>query len=315
MTSLDVVIVNWNSGDLLRECIASFAGVSRAGFELSNVIVVDNASVDGSADGLENIGVPLVRIANTTNVGFAAACNQGARVGHAEHVLFLNPDTRLFHSSLAEVVRFLEDHAATKVAVCGVQLLDGRGQIARSCVRFPTISRQIAHFFGLQYIAPRVFPRELMTEWDHSISRVVDQVMGAFFWVRRERFDELGGFDERFFVYYEELDFCLRAASLNWTTYYLASAQVYHKGGGTTSRVRATALFLFLRSRALFGYKHFGIGWGTLLLALALIIEPFSRTVFGILRREGPHFGALVAAYSRLYKQLPRLDVRNGVWP
>lgn len=316
MTSLDVVIVNWNSGNLLRECIASFADISRTGFELSMVAVVDNASRDGSADGLRCEGLPLSVVRNVTNVGFAAACNQGAALGNADYILFLNPDTKLFPSTLRDVLGFMESPAANGVAICGAQLLDARGNVARTCVRFPTIPRQIAHFFGLPYIAPNTFPRELMVEWDHSASRVVDQVMGAFFLVRRSVFQSLRGFDERFFVYYEEMDFCRRAAAQNLTTYYLSTAQLFHKGQGTTAKVPATSLFLLLRSRALYCYKHFGTRWGTLMVGLTIAVEPLSRTLVSVARRySAANLGSILVAYARFCKALPRLDIKNGLWP
>src|SRR6185503_16033407 len=108
----------------------------------------------------------------------------------------------------------------------------------RTCARFPTPGRFFAKMLGLDRILPGIFPSHFMTEWDHATNREVDQVMGAFFLVRRSAYEALAGFDERFFVYFEEVDFALRARARGWSTYYLTQARAYHEGGGSTKQIR-----------------------------------------------------------------------------
>jgi len=108
LKKLDIVIVNWNSGEQLKSCLESIVKTDKTGFELNKVVVVDNASSDNSLFGLEEIDLPLKIIRNSTNRGFAAACNQGAKESDADYLLFLNPDTVLFKDSLSKPIAFME---------------------------------------------------------------------------------------------------------------------------------------------------------------------------------------------------------------
>lgn len=306
---VDIVIVNWNTGPLLRECLESIV-IDERGFTLDRVIVVDNASSDRSLDGLNNIGLPLVLIRNSENRGFAVACNQGAQDSRADYLLFLNPDTRLFANSLSVPLAFLEAPQNKTIGICGIQLLDDSGNVSRSCARFPTPGRLYAWMLGLDRIFPHFFRGHLMQEWRHDTSMDVDQVIGAFFMVRRRLFDHLGGFDERFFVYQEEVDFSLRAHRLGWRSYYLAEAKAYHKGGASSGQVKAKRLFYSLRSRILYAYKHFGRIQATVVLLGTLMLEPFARISQNLLSSSFRSAGETLTAYSMLYKELPALISR-----
>ena len=149
-----------------------------------------------------------------------------------------------------------------------------------------------------------------MREWDHRANRQVDQVMGAFFLVRRSVFETLVGFDERFFVYLEDVDFSLRASKLGWYSYYLADAQAYHKGGGTSQHIKATRLFYSLRSRILYGYKHFNWLSATAVILGTLIVEPFTRLVFSAFNRSLLQVKETLKGYSILWRATPRLLMR-----
>ncbi|MCL5779521.1 MAG: glycosyltransferase family 2 protein [Firmicutes bacterium] len=313
MPSIDIVIVNWNAGKQLYNCLKSITATNQDDYELNRVVVVDNASTDGSADGLGDLRLPLTLIRNSENRGFAAACNQGAKNGEADYLLFLNPDTRLFENSLVVPIRFMERPDNRNVGIVGIQLVDESGQVCRTCARFPTPGRFFSKMLGLDRLFPRVFPSHFMSEWDHGETREVDQVIGAFFLVRRQIFESLSGFDERFFVYFEEVDFSYRAFQKGWKTVYLADAQAYHKGGGTSEQVKATRLFYSLRSRILYGYKHFSWLSATLLLLGTLFLEPFSRIALAIARGSVKQIMETLAGYMRLWLNLPSLLFgRNG---
>lgn len=275
--TLDIVIVNWNAGDALAECIGSIPAALGQGVELRRVVVVDNASTDGSAKRLAAEGLPLTVYHNPRNVGFAAACNQGASGSDADCILFLNPDTKLFADSLRVPLDFLADRRNAQVGIVGVQLVDDSGQVARSCARFPSVRHFYVKMLGLDRLLPRHFRGFTMEDWAHDATRDVDQVIGAFFLVRRALFESLRGFDERFFVYFEELDFSLRARASGWRSVYLTEAQAYHQGCGTTDQAKAARLFYSLRSRLLYARKHYS---GAALTALALgtlVVEPATR--------------------------------------
>ncbi len=277
MTSLDVVSVNWNSGGQLRECLASLARARHEGFSLNRVVVVDNASSDGSAASLDYPSLPLEVIANPTNRGFAAACNQGARGSASEYILFLNPDTRLEAESLARPLAFMESTDGKRVGICGIRLTDQQGVVARSCARFPTPGQFLAVSGGLDRLLPGLFRGHVMRHWDHLDSRPVDHVIGAFYLVRRALFESLGGFDERYFVYLEDLDFSLRAREAGWGSYYLTAAQAHHKGAGSSEQVKAERLLYLLRSRLRYAYRHFSWGGATAVALGTLVLEPVVR--------------------------------------
>lgn len=305
--SLAIIIVNWNSGELLRRCIESIVDARSPDIDLRRVVIVDNASTDGSADGLADIALPLDIQRSPSNRGFAAACNQGARQIDAEYLLFLNPDAALRHDSLSAPLAFMARAENAEVGICGIQLTNDSGDVARTCSRLPTLSTFLFHALGLNRLAPRCFPSQSMREWDHLSTRSVDQIMGAFFLVRTALFNTLGGFDERFFVYWEEVDFSLRAQQYGKRSVYLAEAQAYHKGGGTSEKIKARRLFYSLRSRIRYGYKNLGALRGSILVFITLFIEPISRLVLaGILNRSKTQMSETIEGYAMLWRDIFR---------
>jgi len=142
-----------------------------------------------------------------------------------------------------------------------------------------------------------------MTDWDHSVNRDVDHVIGAFYLIRRHAFETVGGFDERFYVYLEDLDLSKRIYDNGWKIRYLAEANCYHKGGGTSESVKATRLFYFLRSKILYGFKHLKPVSAFILLTATLVVEPLTRLVFSHTSPAG--MVNVCKAFLRLYKGLP----------
>jgi len=302
--TVHVVIVNWNSGAQLRECLQSFAAVADDDVA-ARVTVIDNASTDGSSEGLE-ASMPLAVVRNADNRGFGAACNQGAAGSEADFLLFLNPDTRLMPGSFAEPVRYLRARENETVGIGGIQLVDADGRVARNTARAPTAWSMVGNSVGFDRLAPRLFPPHFVTEWAHDQTRTVDQVMGAFFLVRRSLFEALGGFDEHFFVYYEDLDLSMRARAQGWQSVYLSTAQAFHRGQGTTEGATARRTFYFCRSRILYARKHFG-ALGALAVTLAtLALEPLAR-----LAAAPRSAGDILRAFAMLWRDLPAI-LRTG---
>src|SRR5215510_1939765 len=269
--SVDVIIVNWNSRSLLRECVAALDQGAAA--ERLNIIVIDNASTDGSTEGLSGQRAVLDLVLNRENRGFAAACNQGARRGTAPFLLFLNPDVRVKHDTVASATRYLSDPAHSGVGILGVQLLDMEGRVQRSCARAPTAATLLLQTLFLDRLCPAWVPPHFLTEWDHCDTRPVDQVMGAFLLIRRELFEELGGFDERFFLYYEDVDLCMAARRTAWSVVHYAGAQAFHEGQGTTSAVKDRRLFHHASSRVEYCAKYHGRLSAIVLVVLLLGVE------------------------------------------
>lgn len=283
---IDFVVVNLNTSDQLANLISSIDKY-HAGL-VSSVTVVDNASLVNSLERLQaqlsELPVPSYVIRNAENRGFAAACNQGAANGKANYLLFLNPDTHLTENSLDGPIRFMENPDNQRIGIIGIQLLDDEGRLTKTCSYHPMLSHFVIKAFGLDRLMPGRFVTGFMSDWDHKTSRKVDVVIGAFYLVRRSLFASLGGFDERFFVYFEEGDFSLRAWSAGYETYYLAEAQACHSGCGASDQVKAQRLFFSWQSRIRYGYKHFGRVTATLLLVVTLFIEPVSRLIFNVLQ-------------------------------
>jgi len=279
-----IVIVNWNAGAQLSDCVASVARYHHG--LVSSVIIVDNASTDDSlarVEALNTSGLQLQIIRNATNRGFASACNQGAELADGDYLLFLNPDARLFENSLSAPIAFLEQTANRKVGIVGIQLTDEQGLIARSCARFPTLGIFAAHAIGLNRIPGLRHLNMHLTDWAHDETRAVNHVIGAFYLMRRSLFESLSGFDERFFVYLEDLDLSLRASEAGWRSVYLAEAQAFHAGGGTSCQVKAHRLFYSLRSRLIYGFKHFRPWQAWALVFVTMAVEPFARTIFALI--------------------------------
>ena len=306
--AVDIVIVNWNSGVQLANCLRSIAQTISDKYHLASVVVVDNGSSDASLQGIGDFGLPLKVLANAENRGFAAACNQGAREGKVDNILFLNPDAELlFDDSLARSLDFLNTTAAEKIGIVGIQLVDEHGDVARTCARFPVSRDLYGKALGLDKIWPSRFPGFLLTQWDHAESRVVDHVIGAFFLVRRELFDQLEGFDEHFFVYLEDLDFSLRAAHAGWKSYFMSEAKAFHKGGGTSDQIRAKRIYYSLNSRIIYAFKNYSFAAAASFMLLSLCVEPLIRLCYGIKRNLILNTCNTLIAYFHIYKNIPSL--------
>ena len=285
---IDIVIVNWNAGKLLQDCVESILSANNDSL-VSKVIVIDNNSKDNSLFLLPyNPKIKLIH--NKRNEGFAKACNQGFKIATAKYVLLLNPDTRLFTNTLHDCVKYMEGHPETDILGC--QLLNEENSVLPSCSRFPRPYRFLTDALGLFKIFPKIFkPSLVMEDWDHKSSRYVDQVMGAFMFMRNDIFERVGYFDERFFVYMEEVDFSKRLAEMGGKTWFDADIQAFHMGKGTTASVTAFRLFLSLRSQLLYARKHFSLPGQAIMFLASFIIQPFSRTFFHFLKGDFREIG------------------------
>ena len=308
MADLDIVIVNWNAGHKLFECLKSIqhSNASEA-FCLAKCIVVDNASTDDSLEKIKEIDLPLELIVNAENKGFGSASNQGARRGMSEYILFLNPDVRLFPDSLSKSFSFLEVAHDQKIGILGIQMIDQKNEIHRNTARFPTPTSLFYQMLGADRLWPRKFPSLFMMDWTHMDSRVVDQVPGSFFLMRRSLFEELNGFDERFFMYFEDLDLAYRASKAGWPSYYLSTVKAFHHGGGTTDQVKARRLFYVLRSRIAYVAKHFGYYHAVWIVIASLAMELWVRLGWSLLHLSARNFLEALEAYVLYVRELPAL--------
>lgn len=301
--TLSLVIVNWNAGSQLRDCVVSILNSQHNNFVLEKIIIVDNASNDNSLDLLPNDN-KLQIIKNPQNYGFGRACNVGAKcANNADLLLFLNPDTKLELQTLDQAIKFyINNSKLMHFGILGIKLLHDNDSVQRSCARFPSTRSYFFDSTGLS----KFFPNESlhMGDFNHLSSRFVDHVIGAFFLMENGVFNQLNGFDESFFVYLEDLDFSYRANKLGYKSYFLAETSAVHVGGGCSQQVKAKRLFYSLNSRLIYAKKHFSALDYLLISGLTLFIEPFSRCVFSLLKKDFKGLMETLSGYKMLYGRL-----------
>ena len=244
---LSVIIVNWNTDALLRNCMRSVYGtIEGLAFE---AIVVDNASADGSVAMLKVEFPQVRRIENYDNRGFAAANNQAFRAMTGRYALLLNSDTVLTEGGVPELFAFMEEHPEAVMA-CG-QLLNADGSKQNSIARFPTLPSLLVNMPLLETLFPDRYPSKRQ-DYRHPIE--VDSCIGACLIVRKSAIDGVGGFDERYFFFFEETDWARTMRQAGGKIYHVPTARIYHLQGksvGTSVRSRMH----FYRSRYLYFMK------------------------------------------------------------
>jgi GT2 family glycosyltransferase len=253
---LSVVIVSYNSARFLDVCIQSIHARS-GGIELE-VIVVDNASRDGSADIVAQLFPHVVCIRNSQNTGFAYACNQGIREARGEFVLLLNPDSAIIAGTLEEAVRHMQSHP--DIGILGAKILNRNGTLQLACRRsIPTMRSAFFKFSGLSRLFPgsRFFSEYNMTYMDENEPADVVAISGAFLMIQRDLALNVGGLDERFFMYGEDLDLCLRARQAGSRALYWPFIVVRHYKGESNRYRPFASLFHFYHAMWLFYRKHY----------------------------------------------------------
>lgn len=303
MCKLSIVVVNWNAGSQLRDCVTSILNSNQSCFKLENIVIVDNASTDDSLSLLPQ-DERIIVVRNKANYGFGKACNIGANLAiNSDLLLFLNPDTELNSETLYSAVEFfLDNNKIFNFEILGIKLTHKNGSVQRSCARFPNATSYFFDTIGLS----KLFPNQSlhMDDFDHQSSMFVDHVIGAFFLMKNKIFQELDGFDENYFVYLEDLDFSYRARKLGYKSYFLAETSAMHVGGGCSQQVKATRLFYSLNSRLIYAKKHFSALDYLLVSGLTLFVEPFSRAMLSLLKRDFKGFSETLLSYKMLYKGL-----------
>ena len=250
---LSIILVNYNTKDFLRRCLGSVYGETRdIQFE---VIVVDNASSDGSVEMLAREFPDVRRLENATNRGFAAANNQGIVSSKGDLVLLLNTDTVILGGAIQKTVRFMQAHPEAGIAGCKLVYPDYRHQ--RSVGTFPSL---LDGFLGSSFLYLLLPPDTLVRQrsiihFDYDSDGEADWVTGAFLLVRRGVLDRIGLLDEQFYVYSEEVDFCRRAKEAGFRVWYTASATVIHAWNGMSAASRRSLLWTLV-SQMLYFKKH-----------------------------------------------------------
>ena len=279
---ISIIIVNWNTASLLEKCLDSiFNYAQNIDYE---IIVIDNASNDASQKFLsqiQNQNDKIKIIFNEKNLGFARAVNQGTKIASGKYVLLLNPDTEIKKNTLENIIEWMGKNP--HCGVCGGKILNPDGTTQPSVRRFPDLFSQSLillkiHQFLINFLSLR---RYFVLDFDYSKTQEVDQVMGAFFMIRKETIDRVGFFDENFFLWFEEVDFCKRVKETGWKIYYYPEAEIIHRGGASFSQVFSVKnQWQFNKSLLYYFKKHHCFLSYLTLLSISPISLFFSLVVF-----------------------------------
>jgi N-acetylglucosaminyl-diphospho-decaprenol L-rhamnosyltransferase len=251
---LSVIIVSWNTRDLLLRCLESLKAEAVRSRLYVDAIVVDNASKDGSAEAVREKYPDVTVLAQSENLGFAAGSNLGIREADGSAILILNPDTELLPGSLSTLWNTL--NVAPHVGLVAPVLVNPDGTFQSAGYRFPGLIQTILDVFPIH---PRLVESSLNGRFDRGDGMtpfMVDHPLGACMLVRREVIDQVGGFDKSFFMYSEEIDWCRRIKAAGWTVLVAPQAEVIHHGGKSTSQSPETMRPQLHRSRSAYHRRY-----------------------------------------------------------
>lgn len=270
---LSIIIVSWNVKEKLKENLSALYG-SRGDFQFE-VLVVDNNSSDGST-AMVRVDFPQTEIiVNGSNLGFAAASNQAIRKANGEFILLLNPDMRVEPETLANVLSWAKNnHQAT---VVGVKLIDGQGKIVKQVRHFPTFFDQLMITLKLPHLFPPVVNKYLCSDFNYEAATRVDSIRGSFFLINRVEYKKISGLgqpllDERYFIWFEEVDFCRQVYKLGGEVWYTPAAQCLDYVGQSFCQIKTKQAQKYFRASMLKYFQKWGQKWEYVILKGAWVI-------------------------------------------
>ncbi len=269
MAVVDVVVVCWNDRDKIATALDSVFALPEVKYDrgFAHVVVSDNGSADGSRDFIrERYGARVTIVENGENLGFAAACNRAFAVTHSPFVYLLNPDAEVKGGALTAIVGFMNAHP--KCGIAGSRIYNRDGTIQESCGEFDTWTGAFlrSSAWGDWPMLRRFANGAELRDWGHADERRVDIAIGAALCIRRRLIEDIGPFDERFFLYHEEVDYAKRAAAAGWETWYVPASEAVHEGMGS-ARGQYSVEARKQTSRRKYWIKHHGRTWYAALVA------------------------------------------------
>ncbi|MBY0118894.1 glycosyltransferase family 2 protein [Paenibacillus xylanexedens] len=256
LLDVSIIIVNYNTRQLTLDCLASvYASQTSYQYE---VIVIDNASHDGSVEAIRDAYPEIQLITNRDNTGFAVANNRGMELAKGRYILLLNSDTVVQPDTLHTMIYFMDRHPEMGASGCKVILPDG--SLDKACKRgFPTPSASFYYAFGISRLFPDrpKFNQYQLGHLSPDDEYPVDCLVGAFMLVRRETIDQVGGLDETFFMYGEDIDWCYRIKEAGWGIFYYPRTYIVHYKGGSARRKPLKITYEFHRAMWVFHRKHY----------------------------------------------------------
>ena len=284
MAVVDVVVVCWNDKEKIATALDSVFALPEVAHDggFAEVVVSDNGSTDGSREFLrERYGERVRILENGTNLGFAAACNRAFAVTRSPYVFLLNPDAELRSGALELIVRFMTAHP--RCGIAGSRIYNYDGTIQESCGEFDTWTGAFlrSSAWGEWPVFRRFANGQTLRAWGHSDERRVDLAIGAALCLRRRLIESIGPFDERFFLYHEEVDFAKRAAQAGFETWYVPASEAVHEGMGS-ARGQYNVEKRKQTSRRKYWLKHHGPIWyAALVAALVGRYVVYAAVLFG----------------------------------
>lgn len=268
---LDIIIVNYNSGRHLYNCVKALHTMNGASKEHA-IVVYDNGSDDQSFTRTTAAFPSIRRIKSTINHGFAPAINRVLRMTNGQYILLLNPDVIMFPCAVHAMVEFMDQHP--ECGVVGGEILSPAGYRQPTCRTFPDYANVL---FGRRSLARRICPqnpwtrRYLYTTLDYARPQRVDFVEGSVMMLRRTALEDIGLFDDNFFLYLEDADVCYRMKKKGWNTWYIPRAYAIHYRGETFRRDNVHPAMYHSKGFALFYQKHRNLSWPLRLLLKGLL--------------------------------------------
>ncbi len=305
---ISIFIVSWNVRELLLACLAALPEAVGDAYSYE-VIVVDNASKDGTVAAIREQFPDVRVIANEDNRGFTGGNNQALAAARGRYLFLLNPDTAPQPDSIARLTRYLDSHP--DVGMVGPRLWYGDGSPQPNRRRFPTLMTLFTESTIIQQYFPglRLFQRYIMADRPDDEEQEVDWLVGAALMARRAVYEQIGGLDEGFFMYSEELDWCKRAKDAGWRIAYEPAAEIIHYEGKSSEQAVARRDIFFFSSRVRYAQKYFGRTWAELLRWWLLATFGFQWLREGAKWLVG-HKRALRAQRMAAYEQVLRSGLK-----
>jgi len=318
---ISIVIVNYKVPHCLLEALHSLRLAKY--YDRSEVIIIDNASGDNSREIVTSRFNEVQWIQLKTNIGFGKACNIGVEAARGRYLLLLNPDTVISSNTLASAVEFMEAHP--KAGLMGPKILNPDGTLQQSCRRsIPTPSVAFYYFAGLSYLFPksRRFGRYHLTYMDEDESAQVDVISGSFMFMKRELFNDIGGFDKRFFMYGEDIDLCYRITQAGHEVWYYPHIKIVHQKGKSSSKRRIRSRIYFYEAMIIFSRKYrnlqdtffpWWLMWvGIIFQATLNIGTIIMRSVAGLLIDVAAINAAMIGSWAALPQFAPPIPWGGG---
>ncbi len=298
MKTIDVIIVNYYSEELVKQCISALKNSDAQGFNL-NVIIVSNGTKDNKLLlSFKNDYTSVIDLGY--NSGFGKACNIAAKKSSSDYLLFLNPDTLIKKDTLKLVLSMAEQN---NYAVLGCKQINKLNKVQRSCSRELTPIRYLYKILKLNKLFPFFFKSYQMSDWDHLTDKEVNHVIGSFYFIENKVFKKVNGFDDKFFMYYEDLDLSKRITDLGEKIFYYSKASIFHEGGGVSNDFKVERLFYSWSSILIYSKKHFSTFNFIMMKLMIYILEPFIRLGELILKMNFSGMKQLYVSYKLLYSK------------